>query len=100
MDSLDECKFDASITAPPWGELGRAFTLGVISGYGKLMLQVLNRTTVVNHERWIKTVMERSPGEGLITISNHTRCDACGRVHNACATHTEMRACKHGRWAH
>lgn len=72
MDSLDEAKFDIAITSPPWGQLGRAFTLGMVSGLGKLLLQVLNTTTVNNHQTWLQTVMHRDPGVGLITICNHT----------------------------
>ena len=64
---------DDAVTKPPWGAIGRAVTLGLVSGICKLFLNVLNKTTVVNHERWLSTVMHRSPGVGLITICNHTR---------------------------
>ena len=72
MDALDEP--DESITRPPWGQLGRAFTLGFISATGKLFLNVLNRTEMHNLETLHRAVNERPTGVGLITVSNHTRC--------------------------
>lgn len=74
MDALDEP--DESITRPPWGELGRAFTLGFISATGKLFLNVLNNTDMHNLETLHRAVNERPAGVGLITVSNHTRCGA------------------------
>lgn len=77
MDSLDEATAslhdDRAVLSPPWGEWGRSFTLGAVSGLAKLLLNVLNTTTTSNHDTWQKTVMEREPGVGLITICNHTR---------------------------
>lgn len=74
MDSLEECRIeDARITSPPWGEWGRSATLGAVTGLAKMLLNVMNTTTVVNHDIWLRSVMERPAGVGLITISNHTR---------------------------
>ena len=72
MDSTPECQIDPSITSPPWGELGRSATLGLVSGLGKLLLNVMNSTTVINPEAWSQNVMHRAKGTGLITIANHT----------------------------
>ncbi|GAX73579.1 hypothetical protein CEUSTIGMA_g1030.t1 [Chlamydomonas eustigma] len=72
MDALEQCQIDEAITSPPWGQIGRAFTLGIISGACKLVLNVINTTSVENHDIWLKHVMNRELGRGLITISNHT----------------------------
>ena len=74
MDALEEP--DESITRPPWGQLGRALTLGVISATGKLFLNVLNTTRMHNLGALHRAVDERPPGVGLITVSNHPRCAA------------------------
>ena len=115
MDSLLE--HDAEYLRPPWGAYGRDFTLGVVSGFGKLALQVrgsaagegalvvavavaqacpyvaqppcvaqprppppistheqvLNSTIVAGRSEFHRHVMERQPGVGLLTFSNHTR---------------------------
>jgi monolysocardiolipin acyltransferase len=93
-------------TVSPWGGCGRAATLVAVTGFGKLVLNVLNTTTcVVRHracgaagrrprargcprlsapprqgcERFQSTVMERPAGRPLITVSNHasTMDDPC-----------------------
>ena len=71
MDALPEAS--VGITAPPWGDLGRVFTLVVVSGIGKLVLNVLNTTKVLNRDQFIEAVQAREPGVGLLTIANHTR---------------------------
>ena len=74
MDGLvEDCRLDDSIMGPPWGELGRAFTLGVVAGFSKLILNGLNTTVVRNHDVYLQAVQQRPPGTGLITVSNHTR---------------------------
>lgn len=69
MDSIVE--LDNQITAPPWGEIGRSFTLGIVAGFSKLMLNVLNRTIVHNHSTFLDAVRHRQQGVGLITFTNH-----------------------------
>ena len=71
MDSLLE--HDRDILRPPWGEYGRDVTLGLVAGAAKLLLRVLNTTDVAGGERYRELVMQRPPGVGLITYSNHTR---------------------------
>ena len=97
MDSLvEDCRLDDAIMAPPWGQLGRAATLGVVAGFSKLMLNVLNTTNVVNHETYLQAVTERVPGTGLITVCNHTRCvqDAwLGLLKHGCGRCICMRSC-------
>ncbi|MEW5309698.1 MAG: hypothetical protein WDW38_001563 [Sanguina aurantia] len=70
MDALHD--IDDEILKSPWGKLGRGATFGVVSGAGKLILNVLNTTTVTNHETLLSAVLKREPGKGLLTISNHT----------------------------
>ena len=78
MDALEEP--DEGITRPPWGELGRAATLGFISATAKLFLYVLNTTELRNIEELHRAVHGRLPGVGLITVSNHTRCAAAAQL--------------------
>ena len=71
MDALIEP--DESILRPPWGQLGRALTLGVIAGASKLGLNVVNTTELRKIETLHNAVEGRPPGVGLLTVSNHTR---------------------------
>jgi hypothetical protein len=73
MDSLLE--HDADILRPPWGWLGRDVTLGLVSSGAKLLLRALNTLRVAPDDlaRYRKFAMEREPGLGLLTYSNHTR---------------------------
>lgn len=57
----------------PWGEYGRSLTLGWVSLLSKLVLRVLNTTTVEGLETYHRAVMQREEGLGLITVCNHTR---------------------------
>lgn len=61
-------------TLPPWGTLGRNFTLGVVSGGGKFVLQVLNTMHINGAERFRNQVLSRDPGTPLFTVCNHIRC--------------------------
>jgi hypothetical protein len=72
MDSLLD--FDQEYLEAPWGPYGRDLTLGIVSLASKFILQVLNRTKVINHETYTDLVRNRPEGVGLLTISNHTRC--------------------------
>ena len=40
----------------------------------KILPQVLNTTTIAGLEDFRCAVLERDRGQGLITVSNHTRC--------------------------
>jgi hypothetical protein len=71
MDSLLD--FDEDILRPPWGPYGRNLTLGVVSGFSKLLLKVLNTTIVKDLDRLHQLVMHRDPGVGLLSFCNHTR---------------------------
>ena len=64
---------DVTWMQPPWGPLGRSLTLGLVSGFAKLVLNVLNTTTVHNHDAFVSIVTERPEGQGLLTVCNHTR---------------------------
>ena len=65
---------DAEAVRPPWGEVGRVATLAVIAAASKFYLNVLNTTTIVGGERFQRAALEREPGQGLLTVCNHTRC--------------------------
>ena len=71
MDSLVDPEED--VRRPPWGELGRAFTIGLVASLGKLVIQGLNRFEVENKPRFLDAVAHRPPGSGLVTVCNHTR---------------------------
>ncbi|KAK9837621.1 hypothetical protein WJX74_001596 [Apatococcus lobatus] len=72
MDSLVEPEdLRDPVTQPPWGQIGRNFTLGMVSLAGKFVLQVCNRMDIKDHARLTQLVMHRPPGTGLITVSNH-----------------------------
>lgn len=77
MDSLLEPEQSLSqhqVLDAPWGEIGRSVTLGLVAGISKLVLGVLNRVEVDGADTFLQHVLEREPGRGLITVSNHTRC--------------------------
>lgn len=73
MDAVPEATVDLEITRPPWGEIGRVATLVVVSGFSKLILNVLNSTKVLNRDQLLEAVEGREPGVGLLTVANHTR---------------------------
>eukprot|EP00887_Chlorella_sp_A99_P007893 scaffold20.g7893.t1 len=70
MDSLlePEDTLGRQALQAPWGAYGRSATLGVVSLLSKLLLNVLNTTTVDGLGRFRQTVMEREEGVGLITF--------------------------------
>lgn len=70
MDSLLD--FDRDLLAPPWGALGRDAVLGCVAAASKLVLNLLNTTTALNHQQYTQLVTQRPPGVGLLTVSNHT----------------------------
>jgi monolysocardiolipin acyltransferase len=72
MDSLLE--HDADLTRPPWSGAGRSFTLGVVSGLARVLLRALNTLTVdpADLARFRSHTLDRPPGVGLLTYSNHT----------------------------
>ncbi|GAB4819261.1 hypothetical protein N2152v2_006307 [Parachlorella kessleri] len=61
-----------NFTEAPWGELGRSATLAVVALWSKFVLNVMNKTTIVNHEEFLRHIMQRPEDVGLITVSNHT----------------------------
>ena len=71
MDALVD--INDEILRPPWGQVGRSFTLGIISLGSKCLLQALNTFTVTSHDTFLDSVVKRADGVGLLTISNHTR---------------------------
>ena len=73
MDTLGFNPDELEVLAPPWGQLGRAFTLGVVAGISKLLLSVCNTLKVHNHDTFLDAVLKRDPEQGLLTIANHTR---------------------------
>lgn len=64
---------DQSFLAPPWSSRGRSLTLGIVSVAGKLVLNVLNRSTFHNVEALRAAIDDASGASsgGLITVSNH-----------------------------
>jgi monolysocardiolipin acyltransferase len=75
MDSLLEPEDSlerARLLRAPWGAPGRAATLGAVAAACKLVLGGLNRVEVANGGAFRAAVLVRPPGEGLITVSNHT----------------------------
>ena len=64
---------EVDYTLPPWGTLGRNFTLGVVSGGSKVILQVLNTLDVKDRGRFLSQVFDREPGTPLFTVCNHIR---------------------------
>lgn len=78
MDALVD--LDDSYLSPPWGKAGRALTLGLVSGASKLFMYFCTRTSIINHDRLLDSVLHRKPGQGLLTVSNHARCGNGGAV--------------------
>lgn len=68
----DEC--DADAVRPAWGQIGRVATLAAIAAASKLYLNLLNTTTIAGEDRFHKAALERDSDQGLLTVSNHTRC--------------------------
>lgn len=59
---------DDEIVRPPWGELGRSATLGLVSGLGKILLHVFNTTQFRGPlDSLNRMVLEREQGRGLLT---------------------------------
>ena len=75
MDDIAGLGPDDEITSPPWGEMGRVVTLGLVSLFSKAVLTVANTTEVKNQEVFDEHVMRREAGVGLLSVSNHTRYD-------------------------
>lgn len=77
MDSLIEPEEELAkqYLTPPWGDLGRSATLGIVSLVSKLVLQVLNTSVSDGLDKFRDAVLDRPKGIGLITVSNHTRLD-------------------------
>ncbi|KAF5839883.1 phosphate acyltransferase [Dunaliella salina] len=50
---------------------GRSITLGLVSGFAKLTLTLLNKFEVVNYEQFRQALDHRPRDTGLITIANH-----------------------------
>ncbi|CAG9466934.1 unnamed protein product [Pedinophyceae sp. YPF-701] len=63
---------DGSVVEPPWGPLGRSFTLGIVSLAARLTLRVANSWHITNDEELRRAAEAREPGRGLVTVSNHT----------------------------
>jgi hypothetical protein len=82
MDALID--INDEILQPPWGQIGRSFTLGLVSLGTKCVLQVMNTFTVANHDTFLDAVLHRTDGVGLLTVSNHTRCFSRYAQHLAC----------------
>lgn len=72
MDSVVDLE-STDFSEIPWGTFGRTVTLGVVSLFGKAVLNVMNTTNVINREAMHDAAMHRPSGVGLITVSNHTR---------------------------
>lgn len=68
----------SDLFSPPWGSVGRSLTLGLVSGFAKLVLKVLNETVVLNEEGLTAAVTARGEGQGLLTVCNHVRCGTAG----------------------
>mmetsp|Transcript_10494 Transcript_10494/g.21848 ORF Transcript_10494/g.21848 Transcript_10494/m.21848 type:complete len:276 (+) Transcript_10494:120-947(+) len=64
---------DAELSAPPFGIQGtRDFCMGLVALGSKFLFNVLNRTEIVHHERYLEAALSRPEGQGLITVANHT----------------------------
>ena len=100
MDSLlepEDALFAQRALAAPWGELGRSWTLGVVSLLSKFWLHVLNDFRVEEGlDTFYQHTMAREEGQGLITVCNHTR---CGR-HSLRGQQQEPGPRGDCRWAH
>ena len=77
MDSLlepEDALFAQRALAAPWGQVGRSWTLGLVSLLSKLWLTVLNDFRVEEGlDAFYQHTMAREEGRGLITVCNHTR---------------------------
>lgn len=76
MDSLVDVEdhFSKQALAAPWGELGRSWTLGLVSLVSKAVVTLLNHFSVEGLDTFLQHTTAREPGVGLITVCNHTRC--------------------------
>ncbi|CAK0739091.1 hypothetical protein CVIRNUC_001135 [Coccomyxa viridis] len=73
MDSAIESEHPQGVPVePPWGSLGRDFTLGVVSLGSKLILRWLNTYNTTNLATLEEIVRHRPDGTGLLTVCNHT----------------------------
>lgn len=74
MDSLVDVEdhFSQQALAAPWGELGRSWTLGLVSLASKAVLTLLNDFSVEGLDTFLQHATTREPGVGLITVCNHT----------------------------
>ena len=75
MDSLlePEDSLREQYLSAPWGDLGRSATLGLVSLVSKFVLRVMNTTEADDLQTFQEHILDRKPGLGLITVSNHTR---------------------------
>lgn len=76
MDSLlepEERLSEEQLLRAPWGSLGRSLTLGVVAWGCKMLLSVANTITLEGRADFLQHTVHRPPGQGLITVSNHTR---------------------------
>mmetsp|Transcript_13334 Transcript_13334/g.23605 ORF Transcript_13334/g.23605 Transcript_13334/m.23605 type:complete len:278 (-) Transcript_13334:1282-2115(-) len=71
MESAETSKLDFNPNIPPWGEVGRSFTMGLVSGFAKLVMNGLNTTNLHNYETFEKYFHDRGD-VGLLTVCNHT----------------------------
>ena len=75
MDSAVDIDYHDGVPIDsPWGDIGRDLALCLVSLGSKFLLNLLNSTTVVHAEGLEQQVRDRSPGIGLLTVCNHTRC--------------------------
>ena len=80
MDSIVDIELQEGIPVDsPWGDTGRDLALCLVSLTSKVLLCVLNTTTVVHGETMQREVMERPKEVGLLTVCNHTRSAHDGR---------------------
>lgn len=73
MDAICEDPIEGVPIDAPWGDLGRNFTLGLVSIGSKFVLNVLNTTKIYNVEGIEEIATNRPSGTGLLTVCNHTR---------------------------
>ena len=57
---------------PPLGVFSRMATLGVVAGFSKFIVSVLNKATTSNYETLLHHMTERKRPQGMITVSNHS----------------------------
>ena len=86
MDSIVESEHPQGVPVePPWGSVGRDFTLGIVSLGSKFVLSWLNTYTTNNLAILQEAVRHRPDGTGLLTVCNHTRLTTlipCARIHS------------------